>query len=183
MTPEWPSQRREPSRYTDTEWAERLRAATEASLAHRQARRDQRRQFAERRAHGLDARHATKLSRKDTTMPNDTTQITDEAIRAAVAVYLDHHGAANIVPEFTYAQIRGLTRAMIDAALPHISTTTVSASRHPSRQDRILATKAKHLDAGRQIADAHQLGQQIHDTIHDRLGTVDQVLGNREEDQ
>lgn len=159
MTPEWPSQQREPAFYTDGEFQERLRAATEASLARRQARSDQRRQFAERRAHGLQQRHQAKLARKDNAMPTDTTQITDDAIRAAVAVYLDHHGAANIVPEFNYAQIRGLTRAMINAALPHISTTTVSASRHPSRQDRILATKERYLDAGRQIADRHPDGE------------------------
>lgn len=50
-------------RFNDDEWAERLRAAVEANLTARAAKRAQRAAFNERRTYGLAARHAEKEAR------------------------------------------------------------------------------------------------------------------------
>lgn len=48
---------------TDDEWQERLRDAVAETLRKRARRRADRQAFAERRNHGLAARHAAKLRR------------------------------------------------------------------------------------------------------------------------
>lgn len=56
----------------DDEWQERLRAAIEKTIRARQARKAERDAFAERRKHGLAARHAARLTR--TQPPTDDTE-------------------------------------------------------------------------------------------------------------
>lgn len=48
---------------TEDEWQERLERSAAETLRRRRARRAERQEFAERRNHGLAARHEAKLAR------------------------------------------------------------------------------------------------------------------------
>jgi hypothetical protein len=51
------------ARTKDHSWQERLQALVDEAVRKRQAKADQREQFARSRAHGLQQRHAAKLAR------------------------------------------------------------------------------------------------------------------------